>query len=160
MTVNVGVLAGQVGLVEVVGVLHIASTETRLNNNRGVRANKKGDGASTACGTSIALGIKGNISSNNNAVPAVPGRGLDPVNSVEKSVGTAVASVDGINTLDVCVVAEKLHQHRLDRLGLVEDGLGTDLETTNRVGVDVVVLEEVGDDGQGERVDIYTRRWR
>ena len=61
---------------------------------------------------------------------------------VEEGIGSAVAGVDRVNTLEVRVVAKQLHQDTLDGLGLVEDGLSTDLEAADRVGVDVVVLQE------------------
>ena len=154
VSVNIGVLAGKVGLVEIVGVGHVAATKTGLEDNRGVRADQESDGASAAGRTSIALGIESDITSNNKTVPAIPGGGLDPVNGVENSVGATIASVDSVDTLDVGVVAKQLHQNRLDGLGLVEDGLGTDLEAADRVGVDIVVLEELGNNGKGERVDV------
>ena len=157
VAIDVGVLAGQVGLVEIVGVGHVAAAETGLDSNRGVRADKHGDAAGTTGRAGIALGVESDITGDNNGVTAVPGGGLDPVDGVEESVGTTVAGVDGIDTLDVGVLAEKLHQDGLDGLGLVEKGLGTDLEAADRVGVDLIVLEETGDGSQGERVDVCRR---
>ena len=115
MTVNDGVLAGQVGLVEVVGVLDVGTTETGLEGKRSVRANEHGNAASTTSGPGSALAVEGNVTSNDNGVAAVPRRGLDPVDGVEKSVGAAVAGVDSIHTLNVGVAGglEKLHQHTL-----------------------------------------------
>lgn len=136
------VLAGQVGLVEVVGVLHVAATQTRLDNNRSVRANENGDGTSATGGAGSTLCVEGNVAGDNNGIAAVPGGGLDPVDAVEEGVGAAVAGVDGVDTLNVGVVAKQLHQDRLDRLGLVEDGLSANLEAADRVDVDVVVLEQ------------------
>jgi hypothetical protein len=49
-----------------------------------------------------------------------------------------------------------LHEDGLDGLGLIKESLGTDFEAANILGVDVVFLEERGDGGQGERVDICT----
>lgn len=154
VAINVGVLAGQVGLVEIVGVGHVAAAKTGLDGNRGIRADKHGNAASTTGRAGIALGVEGDITSDDNGVTAVPGGGLDPVDGVEESVGTTVAGVDSINTLNVGVLAEKLHQDRLDGLGLVEKSLGTDLEAADGVGVDLIVLEEAGDGSQGERVDV------
>jgi hypothetical protein len=50
--------------------------------------------------------------------------------------------------------SKKLHQHRLDRLGLVKKGLCADLKTTDRLGVDVVLAKEGGARGQSKRVDV------
>ena len=147
VTVHDRVLAGEIGLVEVVGVLHVGAPQTRLNDNRSVGANQHSDTTSTTSGSSVALGIEGNVTSNNDSISAIPRRRLDPVDAVEQSVGTTIASIHGINSLQVGVVPEKLHQDGLDGLGFVEDRLGTDLEATNRVSVDVVVLKEPGDGG-------------
>jgi hypothetical protein len=115
VAVNDGVLAGQVGLVEVVGVLDVGTTETGLECERSVRADEHGNAASTASGPGSAFAVEGNVTSNDNGVAAVPRRGLDPVDGVEKSVGAAVAGVDGIHALNVGIARglEKLHQHTL-----------------------------------------------
>lgn len=155
VAVDVGVLAGQVGLVEVVGVLHVAASQTGLHDDGGVGADEEGDGAGTTGGTGVALGVEGNVTGDDDAVAAVPGGALDPVDGVEDGVGAAVAGVDGVDTLNVGVVTKELHQDGLDRLGLVQHGLGTDLEAANGVGVDLVLLEEVGGGGEGEGVDVW-----
>lgn len=160
VAVNVGILAGQVGLVEVVGVLHERATQTGLNDDGGVGANQHGDAAGATGGAGVALGVKGNISSNDDSVTAVPAGTLNPVDRVDQGVGAAVAGVDGVDTLDVGVVAEKLHQHRLDRLGLVQEGLGADLKAADGVGVNGILLEQVGSGRQGEGVDVYGQRSR
>jgi len=155
VTINIGVLAGKVGLVEIVGVLHVGTTQTGLGDDRGVGADQHSDGTGTTSGAGIALGVESDITGNDNSIAAVPSGRLNPVNGVENSVGTTVAGVNGVDTLDVGVVAKKLHKNTLDRLGLVEKSLGTNLEETNRVGVDVVVLEELRGSGKSERVDIW-----
>ena len=154
VAIDVRVLAGKIGLVEIVNVLHVGTTQSRLNNDGGVGANKHSNGTSTTSRTSITLGVEGNITGNDDSVTAVPSGRLNPVDGVEESVGTTIASVDGVNTLEVGVVAEKLHQNSLDGLGLVEDGLSTNLNTTDGVGVDVVVLKKTGSNSQGKGVDI------
>lgn len=155
VAVDVGVLARQVGLVEVVGVLHVGATHAGLNDNRRVGSDDQRHDTRTTGGPSIALGVESNVSGDDNAVTAVPARGLDPVHRVEDGAGASVAGIDGVDALDVGVVAEQLHEHRLDRLGLVQESLRADLKATNGVGVDVVVLDELGHGGQGERVDVY-----
>lgn len=156
VAINIGVLAGKVGLIEIVGVLHVGATQTGLGDNGGVGADQESDSTSTTSGPSVTLGVESNITGNNNSIATVPSGRLNPVDGVENSVGTTVASVDSVDTLDVGVVAEKLHKNTLDGLGLVEKSLSTDLEVTNRVGVDVVVLEELGGSSKGERVDVLT----
>ena len=152
------VLAGEVGLVKVVGVLHVGTPQTGLGHNRGVRANKHGDATGTTSGPGIALSIEGNVSSNDDSISTIPGRRLNPVHGVKESVGTTVAGVDGIDTLNASVVPEQLHQDGLDGLGLVENRLGTDLEAANGVRVDVVVLEKPGDGGQSKGVNVCKQR--
>lgn len=115
LAVNNGVLAGQVGLVEIVGVLDVAAPEAGLESERSVGTDKHGNAASTASGSGGALLVESNVTSDDNGVAAVPGGGLNPVNGVKQSVGAAVAGVDGVHTLDVGVAGglEKLHQHTL-----------------------------------------------
>jgi len=157
VTVNDGVFAGKVGLVEVVGVGNVRGTQTGLENNRGIRTDQHGNAASTTSGASRTSGVQSNVTADNDSVTTVPGRGLEPVNAVEDSVGTTVAGVDGIDTLDVGVAVggEQLHQDRLDGLGLVQQSLSSDFQTTNGLGVNVVLLHHVGKGGEGHRVDVY-----
>lgn len=154
VAVNVGVFAGEIGLVEIVSVLHVGPTQAWLDNNRRIRADEQSNAASSASGAGVALGVQGNVTSNDDTVASVPRRGLDPVDSVEEGVGASVAGVDRIHALDVGVVAEKLHQDGLDGLGLIQEGLRADFQAANRVGVDFVLLEEVGNSGQGKGVDV------
>jgi len=135
-------------------VLHVGATQAGLDDDGGVGANEHGDGAGTAGGPGVALGVEGDVAGDDDGVSAVPGGGLDPVDSVEEGVSTAVAGVDGVNALDAGVVAEELHEHGLDRLGLVQHGLGADLEAADGLSIDVVVLQQARGDGQGERVDV------
>lgn len=160
VTIDDGVLASQIGLVEVVDVVHVGATEAGLSDNRGVRADEHGNAASTTGRTSVALGVESDVASDDNGVTAVPGRRLDPVDGVEEGVGATVASIDGVNTFNALVVIEELHEDRLDGLGLVENGLGTDLEAANRGRIDIVVLEEARGSGQGEGVDVCIVRVR
>lgn len=95
-----------------------------------------------------------NVTGDNDGVTAIPGRGFNPVDTVEQGIGTAVASIDGVNAFQVGVVAKELHQNRLDRLGLVQDGLSADLESADRVGVDIVLLEQIRGNSEGQGVDV------
>jgi len=157
VAVDDGILAREIGLVEVVCVPDVGSTLTGLNGKRRIRANKHSHAASTASWARIAFLVQRNVASHHNRVAAVPGGGLDPVDAVEQRVGAAVACIDRVHALDVVVAAfvKQLHQDRLDRLRLVEQRLGADLEAANGFGVDAVLLEQRGERSQGERVDVY-----
>lgn len=146
-TVDLGVLRGEVGLVEVPEVAHVG-TVSGLEDEGCVRADKHGNGTCTTDGTGRALGVDCNVTSHDNGVTAVPRAALHPVDGVEESGGTAVAGVLAVNALDVVVSggSKEVHEDSLDGLGLVNDGLGTDIETTNAAGVNVVLLEEARDD--------------
>lgn len=156
VAIHVWVFTSQVGLVEVVCVGDVATTKTSIDNEGSVGTNKHGDAASTASRASITLLVQGDVASNYDCVPSIPGGGLEPVECVEKRIGATVAGVDGIHTFNVGVsrLFEELHENRLDGLGLVQKGLSTNLQTTNRGGVDAVLLEERGDSGQSEGVDV------
>lgn len=157
MAINDGVFASKVGLEEIISVGDVTATETRLEHNRGIRSDQHGNGTSTTSGAGSPLGIEGNVSADNNGISAIPGRRLNPVDAVEHSVGTTIASIDGVNTLNVGVSmrGKQLHQHRLDRLGFVKKGLCADLKTADRLGVDVVFAKEGGAGGQSNGVDVW-----
>lgn len=157
VTVDVRVLAGEVRLVEIVDVSHVSATETGLEDDGRIGTDEEGNAASTASRAGISLLVESNVTSDNNRVAAVPSGGLNPVDSVENSVSAAVAGVHGIDTLDVGVagLSEELHKHRLDGLGLVEQSLGADFEAANVLGIDIVLLDERRDGGEGKRVDVW-----
>lgn len=157
MTIYDGVLAGEVGLVEIVCVGDVRAAETGVDGKRGVGANEHGDATGSTSRAGTALLVEGDIASDDNGVTAVPGRRFHPVDRVEQGIGSTIARVHSIHALNVEVarLLEQLHQDRLDRLGLVEQGLGADFHAANRLGVDVVLLEEGSDGGQGERVNVY-----
>jgi hypothetical protein len=157
VAVDNGVLAGQVGLVEVVGVGEVGGTETGIEDNRGIRSNDHSNATSTAGGTGSTSGVQGNITGDDDGITTIPGGGLNPVDAVEHGVGTAVAGVDVVDTLDVgvSVGSEQLHEDGLDGLGLIQKGLSADLESANGLRVDVVLVHEGGEGGQGHGVDVY-----
>lgn len=154
VTIDDRVLAGQVWLVKVICVLHVTSTKSLLHHNWRIRANQHGDHTGATGWARGTLGVQGDIASNNQSISSIPSRRLDPVDGIKDGVGATVASIDSINALDVGVVTEELHKNRLDGLGLVENGLGTDFQATNGVGVNVVLAQEAGGNGKGERVDV------
>lgn len=157
VAVNNGVLAGEVGLVEVVGVGEVRGTETGLENNGGIGTDEHSNTTSTTGGAGSTSGVQSNITTDDDGVTAIPGGRLEPVDAVEDSVGTTVAGVDGVDTLNVGVAvgSKQLHQNGLDGLGLVQESLSADLETTDRLGVDVVLVHEGREGGQGHGVDVY-----
>ncbi len=56
-----------------------------------------------------------------------------PRDAVEEGGGATVTSVSRVHSFDVGVLAslEQFHQHRLDALRLVDEGLGADFQTAN-----------------------------
>ena len=160
VTIDNGVLAGEVGLVEIIGVGEVGGTETGLEDDRSIRANDHGNAASTTSGAGSTGGVQGNITADHNSITAIPGGGLEPVDAVEDSVGATIAGVDVVDTLNVgvSVRSEKLHENRLDGLGLVQKGLSANLESSNGLGVDVVFVHEGGKDGEGHGVDVCRTR--
>jgi hypothetical protein len=144
VAVNNGVLARQIRLVEIVRVSDVRAALASLDGEGRIGADEHSDAAGASSRARIALLVQRNVARHDNRVTAVPRRGLDPVDAVEERVRAAVAGVDRVHALDVVVarLVEQLHQHRLDRLGLVEHGLGADLEAANRLGVDVVLFEQ------------------
>ena len=149
LAVHHGVLAGEVRLIEVVGVGKIRAAKTGLDDNGGIRTDQHSHTASTTSGTSSTLGVQGNITADDNGITTVPGGRLEPVETVEDGVGTTVAGIDSVDTLNVGVAVwgKQLHQDRLDRLGLVQKGLSADLEAADGLGVDVVLVHEGGEGG-------------
>lgn len=113
-----------------------------LENERSVRADEHGARAGTADRARTAFGVDGNVARDDERVAAVPAARLDPVARVEEGGRAAVARVLRVDALDVRVAREQVHQDRLDRLALVDERLGADVDAADRRGRDVVLLEE------------------
>jgi hypothetical protein len=162
-SVDLRVFGGEVGLVEVVDVGHVGSVdgcrgrrislneekgrmeeskERTLENEGSVRADEHSDGSSTTNRSRTTLSVDSDVTSDDNGVTTVPRARLDPVDSVEKGGGSSVASVLRVDTLDVRVAGEEVHEDGLDGLGLVDQGLGSDVETTDGRGRDLVLVEK------------------
>lgn len=139
MAIDDGVFTGEIGLVKVVSVFHVTAVDG-IKDNWGVGANEHSNGTSTAGRTSSTLGIDGDIAGDNNGVAAIPRRGFDPVDSVEKGISTTVAGIDCVDAFDIVIFAKELSNDGLDRLGLVQKSFSADFEATNRLGVDLVVF--------------------
>lgn len=118
-----------------------------LKDDGRIRSDQDGAGTGTTGRARGPLGVDSDVTAEDDGVPAVPGRALDPVDGVEERGGPAVAGVLRVDALDVGVAVrlEEVHEDRLDRLGLVDDGLGADIEATDREGVDAVLLEQARD---------------
>jgi len=99
-----------------------------FENYRGVGSDQQRTGSGTTCGSCGTLGIDGNITGEDDGVSSVPGRGFDPVDSVEECSSGAVAGVFAVDTLDIIVarLCKKIHKGGLDGFGLVDDGLSAD----------------------------------
>lgn len=156
VAVHNGVLARQVRLVEIVGMSDVGAAQACVKDQGSIRSNEHSHTACTAGRAGISLLVQRNITSHHHRVTAVPRRRLEPTDRVENGIRAAVARVDRVYTLDVEVAGfcKQLHEDRLDRLGLVEQRLGAHLETANRLGIDIVFLEQGGQGRQGERIHI------
>ena len=167
--VDGGVLGREIGLVKVPSVgnvstvngwkvershvqRHITSALT-LNDQRRVGADQQGASAHTPDGSGAALLVNGDITAHDNRVSSVPRLALDPVDAVEERGGGAVTGVLVVDTFNVvvAVLGEEVHEQGLGGLGLVDQGLGSDIESTDREGVDVVLFKQRGDDCGVER---------
>ena len=119
-----------------------------LQHKRGIRANEHGTRAHTAHRPRRALFVDSNVTAHHNGVPAIPALALNPVDTVEEGSGGTVARVLVVDTLDVVVArsGEEFHEDRFGGFGFVDQGFGTDVETADGEGVDVVFFEEGRDD--------------
>jgi hypothetical protein len=120
--------------------------ELTVKDNRGVGSNEHGTCTSTSNGSSGTLGVYSDITAYDNSIATIPRTRFNPVYGIEKCSCSTVASVLGIDTLDIKVarVGEEVHECCLDRLGFVDDGFGADVNSTNGFGVNVVLFEETG----------------
>lgn len=103
---------------------------------------------------------KTNTTKDTKGLRTVPRTGLHPVDGVEEGGRAAVAGVGGVDALHVRVagVLEQLHEDRLDRLGLVDDGLRADLQPADAVVGQAVALHQPLDHRQAQRVDVLAVR--
>lgn len=126
--VDLWVLGGEIGLVEVPVVAHVRSM-SRLQDKGSVRANQHGDRTSSSDRASGTFGVDGNVASDNDRISAIPRAALNPVDSVEEGGSTTVAGVLAVDTFNVVVtrLREQVHQNRLHRLGFVDDGFGSNV---------------------------------
>ena len=127
------------------------SSSLTLNDQGSVGANQHGASTHSTDRSGGTLLVDSNITAHDDGVSSVPRLALDPVDTVEESSGGTVTSVLVVDTLDIVVAGrgEEVHEEGLGGLGFVNQGLGSDIQTTNRVGVDVVLFEKGGDDCEG-----------
>ncbi len=144
LPVNHGIFARQVRLVKIVSVLDVGGSQTRLEDQRSIGSDEHRHAASTTGRPGVALFVERDVARDDNGIPAVPSRGLHPVNGIEDCVRSAVASIDGVDAFDVGVATlfEQLHQNGLDRLGLVENGLRSHFQPSNGTRIDLVLAEQ------------------
>ena len=112
-----------------------------------IGTNEDSTGTSSTGRSGSTLSVHSDVTGNDDSVATVPGVGLHPVDGVEEGSSTTVAGVLGVDTLNVEVagLSEEVHEGSLDGLGLVNDGLSANINTTNGLGVDVVLFEETRD---------------
>ena len=105
------------------------SEKLTFKNDWSIRPDQHGTGPGTTCGSCGTLGVDSDVTGEDDGVPSVPGRGLDPVDCVEDGGSGAIAGILAIDTLDVVIarLCEKVHKGGLDRFGLVDDGFGANL---------------------------------
>jgi hypothetical protein len=108
----------------------------------GIGTNKDGNAACTTGWSSSTLSVNGNIASDDNGVPPIPGPRFNPVNGVEKRGGTSMASILRIDAFNIKVprLGEKIHECRFHRLGFV-DSFSADVKAANRFRVDIEFLQ-------------------
>lgn len=111
--------------------------------HRGIGANEHGNAARTTSWSSGTLSVDGDIASDDNGVPPIPGSRLDPVYGVEERGGSTIASILRIDTFNIKVpgLCEKIHESRFHRLGFVDDSFSADVEAANRFRVDIEFLQ-------------------
>src|SRR6266545_3394014 len=72
-----------------------------IENNWGIGPDEHGTCASTSSGTSSALGIYGNIPTNDYSFATIPRARFDPVDGVEQGGSATIAGVLGVDTFNV-----------------------------------------------------------
>ena len=89
-----------------------------FQDQRSVRSNKHSHRSSSADRSCTSLGVDGDISSDDESVSSIPTTAFNPVDCVEESGRSTVASVLGVDSFDVGVArgGEEIHEMRLDRL--------------------------------------------
>lgn len=115
-----------------------------LKHQRRIGTDQHGTSTHATHRPSTSLLVNGNVAAHDNGIPSVPAFRLNPVDSVEKGGGRSVASVLGVDTLNVGVtrLGEEVHKKSFGRLGLVDEGLGTNVQATDGPGVDIVLFKK------------------
>jgi len=154
------ILGRQVGLVEIVRVVHVRAPQAPIDHQRGAWADQHRDGAGATCRTRVALGVDSDVGRDHHGQPAVPRARLDPRQSVEQRGRAAITGVRRIDSLHLEIAAglKQLHQHRFRAFRLVDYGLGAHLQATNVRVADAVVFDELTDRRQAQRVYVFQVR--
>ena len=113
-----------------------------LKDQWSVRADEHGASTGTTSRPGVPLSVDGNVTGEDDRIPTIPGGTLDPVDCIKDGSGRTVAGINVVNAFDIVIAGflEELHEHGLNRLCLVNDSLSADVETANRLGVDVVLF--------------------
>ena len=115
-----------------------------FNDQRRVRSNQHCTSSHPSYRSRTPFLVNGNVPTHDDCVPSIPRFGLDPVNAIEQRRSGTITRILVVDAFDVMVAGrgEEVHQEGFGRFGFVDKSFGTDVETTDGFGVDVVFLEE------------------
>jgi hypothetical protein len=107
--------------------------ELTLKHQGRVRTYQHSTGSGASNWSRAAFRVDSNVTAEDNGVPTIPTGAFDPIDSIEDSSSRTVASVFGIDTLDIGVAVhlKKIHQDSLDGLGFINDGFGAHVKAAN-----------------------------
>lgn len=161
LAVHHRVLGAQVGLVEIVRVVHVRAPQAPVDHQRGARADEHGHGAGAARRTGAAAGrVHRYVGGHHHGQPAVPRARLGPGQGVEQGRRAAVTRVRRVDALHAVVAGgrEQLHHHRFRALRLVHQRLGAHLQAADVRVAETVVLDQLTDGRQAQRVHVLEVR--
>lgn len=104
-----------------------------FEDQRSVRSDEHSTSTCSTNWTSAAFSVDCNVSCENDSVTTIPRRALNPVDRIEERRCGTVAGIFRVDTLNIRVArgCKEVHKDCFDRLGLVNDSLGTDIEATD-----------------------------
>lgn len=130
------------------GILSWITVLHTFKDNWCIGADQDSAGTSATYWTGTAFCVYSNIAGKYDSIPTVPRTALYPVDGIEESSSRAIAGIFGIKAFNVMIArrGKKVHEDGLDRLGLVNNCFGADVEASNGFGVNVVLAHQTGDD--------------
>jgi len=156
-TVHHWVLGRQVGLEEIVRVVHVRASESPLDHQRSVRSYQHRDCTGAARRSRVAFGIDSDISRNDHSQPTVPRARLHPRQRVEQGRRPTVTGVRRVDTLDLEIATglKQFHQNCFHAFRLIDYGLGAHLQATYVRIANTVVFYKLTDCRQAQRVHVF-----